>query len=217
MSADDENKISENRRRLFKALSTAPVVMTLRPGQVLANASAFQCLDTPPPFPTTPVYLQPGLPSDCIETDGGCLAYVERFYWDKSMLSGAPESYWDEVVGSNSILVQTDPDNNPNLLYAVDKGSFQGSISNVLDPSVGFTLDTSTNVLSVPNNATSENPPAQVNGLTGYFLLGVKPAPDLMMIDQAFAYPQATQDPLARSCGTSLGVEATNSLHWVQG
>lgn len=42
MSAPDD-KISSNRRRLFKALSTAPVVMTLKPGAALANASAYQC------------------------------------------------------------------------------------------------------------------------------------------------------------------------------
>lgn len=44
MAADDD-KISTNRRRLFKALSAAPVVATLRPGEVLAGASALQCLD----------------------------------------------------------------------------------------------------------------------------------------------------------------------------
>lgn len=43
MAAQD-NKISGNRRRLFKALSAAPVVMTLRPGSALANASAYQCV-----------------------------------------------------------------------------------------------------------------------------------------------------------------------------
>lgn len=43
MAAQDD-KISENRRRLFKALSAVPVVMTLRPGEAMANMSAFQCL-----------------------------------------------------------------------------------------------------------------------------------------------------------------------------
>ncbi len=41
MAAQDD-KISENRRRLFKALSAAPVVATLRPG-TLAAGSAYQC------------------------------------------------------------------------------------------------------------------------------------------------------------------------------
>ena len=42
MAAHDE-KISSNRRKLFKALSAAPVVYTLDSGATGANASAFQC------------------------------------------------------------------------------------------------------------------------------------------------------------------------------
>jgi len=44
MAAHDE-KISTNRRRLFKALSSVPVVMTLRPGSALANSSLYQCAE----------------------------------------------------------------------------------------------------------------------------------------------------------------------------
>ena len=43
--AGNDDKVSDNRRRLFKALSTVPVVMTLRPGEALAINSAFQCAD----------------------------------------------------------------------------------------------------------------------------------------------------------------------------
>lgn len=43
MAAQDD-QISKNRRRLFKALSAVPVVATLRPGEALANSSAFQCV-----------------------------------------------------------------------------------------------------------------------------------------------------------------------------
>jgi hypothetical protein len=39
-----DNQVSEKRRRLFKALSAAPVVATLRPGEALANSSSFQCV-----------------------------------------------------------------------------------------------------------------------------------------------------------------------------
>jgi len=39
-----EGEISGKRRRLFKALTAAPAVMTLRPGSALANQSAYQCL-----------------------------------------------------------------------------------------------------------------------------------------------------------------------------
>jgi hypothetical protein len=42
MSAREEN-VSQNRRRLFKALSSAPVVATLSPGSALATHSAYQC------------------------------------------------------------------------------------------------------------------------------------------------------------------------------
>lgn len=41
--AAHEEKISDKRRKLFKALSAAPVVLTLRPGSANANSSAFQC------------------------------------------------------------------------------------------------------------------------------------------------------------------------------
>jgi hypothetical protein len=41
--ATQDNQISDKRRRLFKALSAAPVVATLSPGEALANASSVQC------------------------------------------------------------------------------------------------------------------------------------------------------------------------------
>jgi hypothetical protein len=44
MAAQDQ-KISPKRRRLFKALSTAPVVMTLQSGSAMATASAINCID----------------------------------------------------------------------------------------------------------------------------------------------------------------------------
>jgi hypothetical protein len=42
MSAHEE-QISQNRRRLFKALSVTPVVATLSPGSAVAGHSAYQC------------------------------------------------------------------------------------------------------------------------------------------------------------------------------
>jgi hypothetical protein len=42
--ASQDDQISDKRRRLFKALSAAPVVATLRPGEALANASLRQCI-----------------------------------------------------------------------------------------------------------------------------------------------------------------------------
>jgi hypothetical protein len=42
MSAHEE-KVSQNRRRLFKALSATPIVATLSPGSAIAGHSAYQC------------------------------------------------------------------------------------------------------------------------------------------------------------------------------
>jgi hypothetical protein len=41
--ASKDDQISDKRRRLFKALSAAPIVATLRPGEALASHSAYQC------------------------------------------------------------------------------------------------------------------------------------------------------------------------------
>lgn len=76
MAAHDE-KISQNRRRLFKALSTAPVVATLSPGSALATGSVLQCLsDTAEPENfRTAVDL-------CAAGDPDCYAYRSVQYWD---------------------------------------------------------------------------------------------------------------------------------------
>lgn len=68
MAAHDE-KISQNRRRLFKALSTAPVIMTLRPGEAFATASAVQCLDK-----DTDLLAYPNKDLEC--ADGDCFATI---------------------------------------------------------------------------------------------------------------------------------------------
>jgi len=75
MTAHDE-KISKNRRRLFKALSTAPVVATLQPGSALAG-STMQCLANP----TDPLNLSDV--SACMVRDPDCWAYEPggKQYW----------------------------------------------------------------------------------------------------------------------------------------
>lgn len=87
MAAHDE-KISQNRRKLFKALSAAPVVATLAPGQAAAQASAFQCLnnivgETTPPTPLlssgVPIS-DPGAPGE-IGGDGSTYAYMPVPTW----------------------------------------------------------------------------------------------------------------------------------------
>ena len=42
--ATEGQQASQRRRRLLKAMSTAPVVMTLQSGSAMANTSAYQCL-----------------------------------------------------------------------------------------------------------------------------------------------------------------------------
>jgi len=76
MAAHDD-KISDNRRRLFKALSAAPVVMTLRPGSALANTSAYQCLATD----TTTDFIPEPSATTCTGEEG-CFAYQLLTYWE---------------------------------------------------------------------------------------------------------------------------------------
>ena len=42
--ATEGQQASQRRRRLLKAMSSAPVVMTLQSGSAMANTSAYQCL-----------------------------------------------------------------------------------------------------------------------------------------------------------------------------
>jgi len=109
MAAHDD-KISDNRRRLFKALSAAPVVMTLRPGSALANASAYQCAANIPD-PTTLSYGTETVP---VCEGEGCYAYQPRPYWDVSgcgyptvpqiVVETQPGTY---VTGSGDIVTVT--------------------------------------------------------------------------------------------------------------
>lgn len=83
MAAHDD-KISTNRRRLFKALSSVPVVMTLRPGSALANSSAYQCVTEIAARPDPVNLFHPNtMPGACSDSDL-CYAYQERKYWDVS-------------------------------------------------------------------------------------------------------------------------------------
>lgn len=82
MSANDKN-ISNNRRKLFKALSTAPVVMTLKPGAALANASAYQCLSSGQNISNWHQYTWPHINDPC-GTGETCYAYQYRNYLDTS-------------------------------------------------------------------------------------------------------------------------------------
>jgi hypothetical protein len=76
--AAHEDKISNNRRKLFKALSTAPVVATLSPGSALATQSAYQCLTKAVDMPPANLYhrIDPGCSNDL------CYVYQEKDFWE---------------------------------------------------------------------------------------------------------------------------------------
>ena len=106
MAAHDE-KISANRRRLFKALSATPVVLTLRPGSALANSSIVQCLaDGFASDAGTDDFIPTG--GTCSQNDD-CFAYEELNYWqvpDQDPISQAAGS--DDLRGA--VIVETDPE-----------------------------------------------------------------------------------------------------------
>lgn len=81
MAARDE-KISNNRRRLFKALSAAPVVATLKPGSALATSSAYQCLSSGHDIKDWHQHNWPHINNPCSGGGEPCYAYVERNYLD---------------------------------------------------------------------------------------------------------------------------------------
>jgi hypothetical protein len=210
--ATQDNQISDKRRRLFKALSAAPVVATLRPGQALANASAFQCLSTPPTLAdvSKPVYRQGETPADCsgaIGTD--CLAFVSRTYWDQNGLQGDNLKFWKDNVGDGSIIVRTDDD--LGTLFVVEFTA--GYPGTALDGTLGIAAKGQ--ILYVPSQGDAAL--QELTGKPGHFLLTISPNSDNTGIQAAYAYPQTPQDPLAHSCGTSMGVEATDGFRWIQG
>ncbi len=102
MAAHNE-KISNKRRRLFKALSTVPVVMTLRPGSALANQSAFQCLDTGENIADWHDASWPDINDPCPEGEI-CYAYERRYYWDTTTGTKVPNTTCPTL---NNIIVQT--------------------------------------------------------------------------------------------------------------
>lgn len=93
MAAHDE-QISTNRRRLFKALSVAPVVTALKPGAALANSSAYQCAAKARQVPPQNWYPQvPGnavaVGNDIYTVDG--FFFRRSYYWVKSELKTPSE------------------------------------------------------------------------------------------------------------------------------
>ncbi len=105
MAAHDEN-ISQNRRRLFKALSTAPVVATLSPGEVLARQSSYQCTTKDMPEATAKFHKTTNVPCTSVDSPApgqipgaGCHAYEQRAFYDPQ-ISGEDASdncaFWND-------------------------------------------------------------------------------------------------------------------------
>lgn len=113
MAAHDD-KISTNRRRLFKALSSVPVVMTLRPGSALANTSAYQCL-ADGKISNWHKYDWPHINMPC-PNDGGtaCYAYEYRNYINAK--EGTAVSGVSCIQGLHHILIEVGGDGSESYL-----------------------------------------------------------------------------------------------------
>jgi hypothetical protein len=205
MSADDENKISENRRRLFKALSTAPVVMTLRPGSALANASAYQCL-IEPPTPATPVYLD--TPTFCVANEPNCVAYVARNYWEAPATQPCLNA-WEAVVGEDSNATKNvviyDEDTSTLRKLTLPAYTFE-----VINPT-GWSVTGATLTYPGPGSNICE-----LDAQTGYFLLKVLPNDDLTDFTRQGPVPEAVGDAVWKSCWNSFD-KPTDGVFFVQG
>jgi hypothetical protein len=160
MAAHDD-KISNNRRRLFKALSAAPIVATLRPGEALANNSAYQCAMKLREEQVDVFKPQRQIPMDCSGTIGDeCTAdglmNLTILYWNKGQIDRPPDSnivcqaVWD-ALPDRIVQIPVSPGGSLQLVAWKDPttGSFadQGEVipigSNVVGP------DSSNNSLDI--------------------------------------------------------------------
>lgn len=203
MAAHDD-KISTNRRRLFKALSAAPVVMTLRPGSALANASAYQCLVNEAGSPAD-FHLNPGDDPNLLSCDSGepCYAYQEKPYWVVSEGTAAVTSdpaTWPDAVkallGATIVETQTD--------------TFIALNGDIVDGGLLVFYEGGAKLRIVFGGITYiENIPTQ-NGL---FLVLVEPLDGGTAIDIAGVYPEKMQggdlQGIAGTCLASVHPGAT--------
>ncbi len=158
MSAPDD-KISSNRRRLFKALSTAPVVMTLKPGAALANASSMQCLLKESGTVTQKFHLKPASAASC--SPPGCFAYLEQVYWDLSSNTTVPAALQGKIVVETAVGTQS---SNPWVMNTDGTGA--GPLADLVTPG-GFVYSVSGTTLNITPTAGSL---IQLTGQYGLFL-----------------------------------------------
>jgi len=110
MAAQDD-KISDNRRRLFKALSAAPVVMTLRPGTAAAS-SAYQCVQNTRAENYDPFSGALGpFPGNSDPINNFVIENVPRLYWDAENGASVEDSFGnpvscDQVIPTDAYIVE---------------------------------------------------------------------------------------------------------------
>jgi hypothetical protein len=193
MSAPDD-KISSNRRRLFKALSTAPVVMTLKPGAALANASSMQCLLKESGEVTQKFHLKET--AQCISTGStegaGCFAYLKQRYWDVSANTQLP-------AFNGKIIVDTDVVGTTPNLWVMNKADGADAVQLTVD----YTL--TGNVLTLTG---TDGAPVTTEAHIGLFLAIGGPDsttnPTMFVADSVFprgdTASAAANDKLSGSC-----------------
>jgi hypothetical protein len=95
MAAPD-NESRQNRRRVLKAISTAPVVATLHSGSAFATASAYQCIDNDDPV------IRAFLPSEDPGSTNAKYVYELHDWWE---VTSVPDPTCDSriVVGTRIV------------------------------------------------------------------------------------------------------------------
>jgi hypothetical protein len=139
MADHDDKSVSEKRRRLFKALSAAPVVMTLRPGEALANASSLQCAATARAL-RLPEYIE----SDCLSLGDACEDLgSNRYQVDGGLYRGITYWFWGDRQPSTPfpLPLEVGP-----VIVQMPTGEYLDRAGNVAPthPGLSFVTDTST-------------------------------------------------------------------------
>jgi hypothetical protein len=105
-----DDKISNNRRRLAKALSAAPVVATLSPGEALATHSSYQCIAKIREHTHVSTFIDcNGSCADDIDPNEG-YAYQQFWFFDPADGSKVPNDTAPRTcpIGSSGIIVHVD-------------------------------------------------------------------------------------------------------------
>lgn len=218
--AVQDNNISTKRRRLFKALSTAPVVATLNPGSALAAASSMQCAAKIRAGET----LVPG-PVDPTSVAADPFLYQELMYWvldvaDRIPLDpadpGGPKVGMGGIDGLPAELPITVVSMNPTDPAAGPFYELDGSLfSDRFDASTPARFEVTGSTMSLYNQAgagrlTLENTAGTMSGFAIVVTTGEDNAVPDRFIASSAVYPQAQLDVLnGASAGDPQGITAS--------